>query len=151
MHRPVFHHRKLLPLTTGIVWAITLLALLIYWLADGRPRYPGQASPYVAFVSDIGAFRLQPLFITGGGQSLASPLPGTLVSVQRARRERILASRKESGRRTSRAVRGGFPSWRVRSMRLPALAGSALRFFWTIMAIRVRIVRFCSWALPGRH
>ena len=26
-------------------------------------------------------------------------------------------------------MRGGFPSWRVRSMRLPALAGSALRFF----------------------
>lgn len=94
MHRPVFHHRKPLPLTTGIVWAITLLALLIYWLADARPRYPGQANPYVAFVSDMGAFRLQPLFITGGCQSLPSPLPGTLVSVQRARRERILASRK---------------------------------------------------------
>lgn len=91
MHRLVFHHLKLLPLVSGTVWVITLLALLIYWLAEGRPRYPGQSNPSVAFISDIGAFRLQPLFITGG--VIASlTLTGTIISVHLARRERILST-----------------------------------------------------------
>lgn len=41
---------RLLPLVAGTTWIITLLTLLIYWLAEGRPRYPGQSNPYVAFV-----------------------------------------------------------------------------------------------------
>ncbi|KAL9073809.1 MAG: hypothetical protein Q9161_002641 [Pseudevernia consocians] len=93
MHRLVFHHLKLLPLVSGTVWVTTLLALLIYWLSEGRPRYPGQANPYVAFISDIGAFRLQPLFISGG--VIASlTLTGTIVSVHVARRERRLATQR---------------------------------------------------------
>ena len=85
------HQLRLLPLIAATAWFITLLSLLIYWLAEGRPRYPGQSNPYVAyvfpyisssfqskiqrtdssdiqksFISDIGAFRLQPLFISGG-------------------------------------------------------------------------------------
>ena len=93
MHRLVFHHLKLLPLICGTIWVITLLTLLIYWLANGSPRYPGQVNPYVAFISDIGAFRLQPLFITGG--TIASlTLTATIISVHLARRERRRATQK---------------------------------------------------------
>ncbi|KAF6238899.1 hypothetical protein HO173_002771 [Letharia columbiana] len=93
MHRLTFHHLKLLPLTSGTVWLITLLALLIYWLAEGCPRYPGQANPYVAFISDIGAFRLQPLFMTGGIISSLT-LTGTIIAVHLARRERRVSTQK---------------------------------------------------------
>ena len=93
MHRLVFHHLKLLPLICGTVWVITLLTLLIYWLAEGSPRYPGQSNPHVAFISDIGAFRLQPLFVTGG--TVASlTLTATILSVHLARRERRLSTQK---------------------------------------------------------
>ena len=57
---------RLLPIITGAAWLATLSTLFIYWLAQGRPRYPAQSNPYVAFISDIGAFVLQPLFIAGG-------------------------------------------------------------------------------------
>lgn len=70
---------RILPFTTGAVWFVTLLTLLIYWLASDRPRYPGQSNPYVAFISDIGAFVLQPLFIAGGTISAAALL-GTIVA-----------------------------------------------------------------------
>lgn len=93
MPRLVFHHLKLLPLVTGTVWVITLLTLLIYWLAEGSPRYPGQVNPYVAFISDIGAFRLQPLFIAGGIITSLT-LTATIISVHLARRERRLAAQK---------------------------------------------------------
>jgi hypothetical protein len=65
---------RLLPLTAGTGWFITLITLLIYWLASGRPRYPGQSNPYVAFISDIVAFVLQPVFIAGGTISAATLL-----------------------------------------------------------------------------
>ena len=93
MHRRVFHRLKILPLVCGTVWLITLLTLLIYWLAEGSPRYPGQVNPYVAFISDIGAFRLQPLFITGGIVASLT-LTATIVSVHLARRERRLSTQK---------------------------------------------------------
>ena len=91
MHRLVFAHLKLLPLVSGTVWIVTLLTLLIYWLAEGSPRYPGQSNPYVAFISDIGAFRLQPLFIAGGVITSLT-LTGTIISVHLARRERRRSS-----------------------------------------------------------
>ena len=93
MHRLVFQHLKLLPLVSGTVWVITLLTLLIYWLAEGCPRYPGQVNPYVAFISDIGAFRLKPLFITGGIITSLT-LTGTIVSAHLARRERRPSTQK---------------------------------------------------------
>lgn len=92
-HRLVFHHLKILPLISGTVWAITLLTLLIYWLAEGAPRYPGQVNPVVAFISDIGAFRLQPLFITGGIITSLT-LTATIISVHLARRQRRLSTQK---------------------------------------------------------
>ncbi len=42
----------------------TLLAMLITWLAEGRPRLPSQEES-IAFISDIGAAGLKPLFIVG--------------------------------------------------------------------------------------
>lgn len=55
----------LLPLVAGASWFLTLSILLIHWLAVGRPTYPGQSNPYVAFVSDIAAFEFKPVFIAG--------------------------------------------------------------------------------------
>ena len=56
MHRRVFHRLKILPPNHASDPAHLLAS-------EGIPRYPGQVNPYVAFISDIGAFRLQPLFI----------------------------------------------------------------------------------------
>ena len=39
----------LLPLISGAAWFITLASLLLFWLAQGRPRYPFQADPDVAY------------------------------------------------------------------------------------------------------
>ncbi|CAF9936245.1 MAG: hypothetical protein HETSPECPRED_010271 [Heterodermia speciosa] len=74
---------RLLPLVAGTAWSITLLALLIYWLAEGRPRYPFQSNPYVAYISDIGAFRLKPVFIVGALLT-STTLLGTIITVHLA-------------------------------------------------------------------
>jgi hypothetical protein len=58
------------PLLAGTSWILTLTVMLFYWVAKGRPRLPMQSNPYVAFISDIGAFALQPFFI--GGCTLTS-------------------------------------------------------------------------------
>ena len=71
---------RLLPIITGTSWLTTLSTLFIYWLAQGRPRYPAQSNPYVAFISDIGAFVLQPLFIAGGTIT-AITLLGTVLCI----------------------------------------------------------------------
>jgi len=56
----------LLPLISAVVWVGTLLAMLITWLAQGHPRYPTMdPTAHVAFISDIGAELLKPLFIAG--------------------------------------------------------------------------------------
>ncbi|KZW03729.1 hypothetical protein EXIGLDRAFT_662984 [Exidia glandulosa HHB12029] len=55
-----------IPLFTAFIWFSTLLAMLITWLAQGRQFYvsesPGQK---VAYISDVGADILKPLFIVG--------------------------------------------------------------------------------------
>ena len=71
---------RLIPIITGVAWLTTLSVLFIYWFAQGRPRYPAQSNPYVAFISDIGACALQPLFIAGGTMT-AITLLGTIVCV----------------------------------------------------------------------
>ncbi|KAF9790911.1 Frag1/DRAM/Sfk1 [Thelephora terrestris] len=53
-----------IPIFTAFVWVGTLLAMLITWLAQGRPRYPTMDGS-IAYISDIGADILKPLFITG--------------------------------------------------------------------------------------
>ncbi|EJD49030.1 hypothetical protein AURDEDRAFT_122520 [Auricularia subglabra TFB-10046 SS5] len=53
-----------IPLFAAFIWCGSLLAMLITWLAQGRPHYvsesPGQK---VAYISDVGADILKPLFI----------------------------------------------------------------------------------------
>ena len=45
------------------MWFCMLWAMLIVWLASGRPRY--KSDERIAYISDIGADVLKPLFITG--------------------------------------------------------------------------------------
>ncbi|KAJ3572553.1 hypothetical protein NP233_g3009 [Leucocoprinus birnbaumii] len=65
---PVHPHRHWqyvwIPLIGAAVWFGMLWAMLIVWLAQGRPRYVSQEGS-IAYISDIGASGLKPLFIVG--------------------------------------------------------------------------------------
>ncbi|KAF2088616.1 hypothetical protein K490DRAFT_56011 [Saccharata proteae CBS 121410] len=60
------HRLWLFPFVGSVAWFVTLFVLLVTWVARGMPRYPGQTNPYVAFISDIAAFELKPVFLVGG-------------------------------------------------------------------------------------
>lgn len=51
-----------IPILTAFVWVGALLAMLITWLAQGRPKYVNMNGK-IAYISDIGASFLKPLFI----------------------------------------------------------------------------------------
>ncbi|KAH9481481.1 Protein sfk1 [Psilocybe cubensis] len=53
-----------IPVAAAAMWFSTLLAMLIVWLASGRPKYVSQEGS-IAYISDVGADKLKPLFITG--------------------------------------------------------------------------------------
>jgi len=54
------------PLISGFCWLGMLLGLLIHWNVDGRPHYPSMdANQTIAYISDVGAQSLKPLFIAG--------------------------------------------------------------------------------------
>ncbi|TEB25199.1 hypothetical protein FA13DRAFT_1637708 [Coprinellus micaceus] len=53
-----------IPIVTGLVWFGMLWAMLIVWLAQGRPKYASQDGS-IAYISDVGADILKPLFIVG--------------------------------------------------------------------------------------
>ncbi|KAI9800597.1 MAG: hypothetical protein M1833_003255 [Piccolia ochrophora] len=56
----------LLPLTSACVWLAMLLALFIVWIVQGSPHYPSMTpTQRIAYISDIGAQGLKPLFIAG--------------------------------------------------------------------------------------
>lgn len=65
MQSNLFKYSWLFAVSAGGAWGLTLSILLVHWLARGRPTYPFQSNPYVAFISDIAAFELKPVFITG--------------------------------------------------------------------------------------
>lgn len=49
-----------------MMWLGMLLAMLITWGVQGEPHYPSmEAGQRIAYISDVGAFGLKPLFITG--------------------------------------------------------------------------------------
>ncbi|KAH9949962.1 Frag1/DRAM/Sfk1 family-domain-containing protein [Amylocystis lapponica] len=50
------------PIFGAFIWFGTLLSMLIAWLATGRPKYVTQQGS-IAYISDIGASYLKPLFI----------------------------------------------------------------------------------------
>ncbi|THV02887.1 hypothetical protein K435DRAFT_817575 [Dendrothele bispora CBS 962.96] len=53
-----------IPIAGAFMWFSTLLAMLITWLATGRPHYVSMDGN-VPYISDIGADILKPLFIVG--------------------------------------------------------------------------------------
>lgn len=55
----------ILPIISAVVWFGMLWAMLIYWLVNDRPTYPSMESSFLAYISDIGAYTLKPLFIAG--------------------------------------------------------------------------------------
>ncbi|OBZ72640.1 Uncharacterized protein YwbO [Grifola frondosa] len=68
MHVLPFQHRHWfyvwIPILGAFMWFSTLWAMLITWLASGRPKYVSQDGS-IAYISDIGADILKPLFIVG--------------------------------------------------------------------------------------
>lgn len=55
------------PIFAGLVWLGTLLGLLLHWIIDThRKRYASMDSrQQIAYISDVGAAELKPLFIAG--------------------------------------------------------------------------------------
>ncbi|KZT02611.1 uncharacterized protein LAESUDRAFT_752112 [Laetiporus sulphureus 93-53] len=51
-----------IPIFGSFIWFFTLWAMLITWLATGRPKYVHEQGS-IALISDIGASYLKPLFI----------------------------------------------------------------------------------------
>jgi len=61
----------LLPLLSAIIWLAMLLAMLIHWLAAGKPHYPSmQREQTIAYISNVGAASFKPLFIAMGTVSV---------------------------------------------------------------------------------
>ncbi len=61
------HQRQALPVVSGVVWLGTLLGLLLYWVV-GQHHQPLSSmvqGQWVAYISDIAAAELKPLFIAG--------------------------------------------------------------------------------------
>jgi hypothetical protein len=58
---------KVFPIIAGVVWLGTLLGLLLYWaIATHGMRYSSMAGTQnIAYISDVGADRLKPLFVAG--------------------------------------------------------------------------------------
>ncbi|KAG9575895.1 hypothetical protein KCU86_g24632, partial [Aureobasidium melanogenum] len=56
----------MLPIFAACCWLGTLLGMLGWWLASGSPHLDGMdPGQRIAYISDIGATHLQPLFIAG--------------------------------------------------------------------------------------
>ncbi|PBP25334.1 hypothetical protein BUE80_DR003807 [Diplocarpon rosae] len=57
-------HIWVLPIVSGTAWFIILVTLMIYWQAKDRPIYPSmEPGQSIAYISDIGAKQLKPLFV----------------------------------------------------------------------------------------
>ncbi|KAK4127560.1 hypothetical protein N657DRAFT_631358 [Parathielavia appendiculata] len=57
----------LAPILAGLIWLATLLALLLYWIvSEDRTHYSSMSEGQtIAYISDVGASDLKPLFVTG--------------------------------------------------------------------------------------
>ncbi|KUJ15567.1 uncharacterized protein LY89DRAFT_686283 [Mollisia scopiformis] len=54
------------PVISGLCWLGMLMGLLIHWCATGKPHYPWMDQDQtIAYISDVGAGNLKPLFIAG--------------------------------------------------------------------------------------
>ncbi|KAH7360397.1 Frag1/DRAM/Sfk1 [Rhexocercosporidium sp. MPI-PUGE-AT-0058] len=55
-----------LPVIAGLFWSGMLTTFMVYWQTTSRPHYTSMSSTQtIPYISDIGAFTLKPLFITG--------------------------------------------------------------------------------------
>lgn len=61
------HTAQVFPIISGFMWLGTLLGLLIFWCVDEHRAHYASMDPRqtIAYISDVGATRLKPLFITG--------------------------------------------------------------------------------------
>ena len=57
----------MLPVVSGVVWLAMLLTMLLYWIIHTHSEaYPSfRRNQSIAYISDVGAFQLKPLFIAG--------------------------------------------------------------------------------------
>ncbi|KAL2068693.1 hypothetical protein VTL71DRAFT_15031 [Oculimacula yallundae] len=54
------------PVISGLCWLGMLLGLLLHWTTTGKPLYPSMdPTQRIAYISDVGAQSLKPLFIAG--------------------------------------------------------------------------------------
>jgi hypothetical protein len=62
-----------LPIISGLVWLGMLLGLLLYWIVGtSRTHYPSMdPRASIAYISDVGASELKPLFVAGCAVSAA--------------------------------------------------------------------------------
>lgn len=59
------------PILSALVWTGTILGLLIHWIVSGRPHYVSMAPQQtIAYISDVGAESLKPLFIAGSAVTI---------------------------------------------------------------------------------
>jgi len=59
------------PLASAIIWLAMLLAMFVTWKVDGSQLYPSEeAGQTIAYISDVGAGKLKPLFISMGAASV---------------------------------------------------------------------------------
>lgn len=92
-------HYYLIPLISLVVWWGMLTALLICWAAQGKPQYPWNNGVYQnpAYISDLGATNLRPLFISCAGFQ-AIFFVGTLIMefyLRRAKKLQPYVSKKQ--------------------------------------------------------
>lgn len=53
-------------LFAALVWIAMLLGMFLSWITDGKPIYPSmERNQSIAYISDVGATDLKPLFIAG--------------------------------------------------------------------------------------
>jgi len=61
----------LLPVFAAATWFSTLLALLLLWATNGRPRYPSEnETQNIPYLSDTAAYNYKPLFIAGSAVAI---------------------------------------------------------------------------------
>ncbi|KAF1815510.1 hypothetical protein P152DRAFT_390820 [Eremomyces bilateralis CBS 781.70] len=62
-----------LPLFSSLVWLAMLLGLLLVWVRDGKPIYETmEHGQRIAYISDVGATDIKPLFIAMAAVSVVS-------------------------------------------------------------------------------
>lgn len=61
------------PVISSLCWLGTILGLLIKWNVDGQPHYPSEdRGQTIAYISDVGAQGLKPLFIAGSSVTVVA-------------------------------------------------------------------------------